>query len=306
MIYFSSSKDRSNVSFPRKRESIILQTWIPAFAGMTIFFFLALPAYAKDEAGIVKEPEELYNEGVGLYRERQYPKAADSFSNALVTKEPDLEAKANYNIANSKYKEAKALGPGKEGTAIRLYKEALDYYKRSMELDQADEDAKFNYEFVQKELKSLEAKQQKKEQQQQQKQEQKQDKQQGGQQNQQQQQQDQQQGQQSQAEKQQQEQERGQAQEEKQKQDQDAQDQKSREREEQKAKDQEKKDQAGQGAGAGKDEEEEGEAVEPQEGEAGGMSRQEAQILLDAYGQQEEGTLKLRKRKTEPDVLKDW
>ncbi len=107
---------------------------------------------------LIKNPDSAeisYNIGSAQFKKGDYKAAIESFEKATVTREKKLEAKANYNIANSKYK----LGKLKENTnlaaTVQLLQESLDYYKRSIELDSRDEDAKVNHELVEKELKVL-------------------------------------------------------------------------------------------------------------------------------------------------------
>ncbi len=96
-----------------------------------------------------------YNIGTVLYKKGNYQEAIESFVRALTTENTDLEARASYNIGNCKYR----LGELKEdvdlSAAISLFKESLDYYKRAIELNAKDNDARYNYEFVERRLKSL-------------------------------------------------------------------------------------------------------------------------------------------------------
>ncbi len=80
-----------------------------------------------------------FDAGAALYKKEDYENAIGESQKALSTENEPLEAKANYNIGNSKYR-------------LQRLEEALDYYKRAIELDAKDEDAKFNYEFVEKKL----------------------------------------------------------------------------------------------------------------------------------------------------------
>ncbi len=96
-----------------------------------------------------------YNMGTACFKKGEYEKAISSFEKALISSDKSLESKANYNIGNSKYK----LGKLKENTdlsnTVKLLRESLDYYKRAIELDSNDKDAKLNHELVEKELKIL-------------------------------------------------------------------------------------------------------------------------------------------------------
>jgi Ca-activated chloride channel family protein len=96
-----------------------------------------------------------FNIGTALYQKGDYQGASDAFTKALLSDRPDIEEKAAYNIGNSKYR----IGKLKENTdlasAIDFYRQALDYYKRAIELNQNNTDAKFNHEFVERQLKIL-------------------------------------------------------------------------------------------------------------------------------------------------------
>ncbi len=96
-----------------------------------------------------------FDMGAALYKKEDYQKAIDAFTKALVSDNKKIEADALYNLGNSKYK----LGKLKENTdlsaTVGLLRESLDYYKRAVELDQKNKDARFNHEFVEKELKVL-------------------------------------------------------------------------------------------------------------------------------------------------------
>lgn len=96
-----------------------------------------------------------YNMGTAYFKKGEYESAISAFEKALISSDKALESKANYNIGNSKYK----LGKLKENTdlsnTVKLLRESLDYYKRAIELDANDKDAKLNHEIVEKELKIL-------------------------------------------------------------------------------------------------------------------------------------------------------
>ncbi len=96
-----------------------------------------------------------FNIGTAWYKKGNYKKAIDFFVKSLTTERKKLESKANYNIANAKYKMGKRKINTDLSDTIKLYREALDYYKRAIDLDEKNIDAKYNHEFVEKELKVL-------------------------------------------------------------------------------------------------------------------------------------------------------
>ncbi len=107
------------------------------------------------------------------YKEGKFPEAEKSFKDVMKTNDNTLKAKANYNLGNTMYKQGK-------------FKEALDFYKKAIELTEEKEksnlkdketasireDAKYNYEFVQKKMEEMQKEQQERQEQEQEKQEQ--------------------------------------------------------------------------------------------------------------------------------------
>jgi len=96
-----------------------------------------------------------YDAGAAYYKKKAYKDAEGYFTKALATDDPGLEGKANYNIGNAKYRQGEPLERSDVSGAIKLYEEALDHYKRAIDIDGKDEDAKFNYEFVKEKLNKL-------------------------------------------------------------------------------------------------------------------------------------------------------
>jgi len=115
----------------------------------------ALEEYKKAQGRIPDSEIVNFDVGTALYKKNDYLKSAESFTRSLTTEDRSLEASANYNIGNTKYRQGEFIESTDLEEAIALYREALDYYKRAIELDEKDEDAKFNYEFVKKRLEEL-------------------------------------------------------------------------------------------------------------------------------------------------------
>ncbi len=220
-----------------------------------------------------------FNLGDALYKKGQYKEAIDAFTNALSTDNRALEAKTIYNLANSKYKLGSLAADSDLNSAISMYREALDYYKRAMEMKEGDKDAKYNHELVEKKLKVLLDRAKNNQQNQDKNKDKEQDKK------------DKQDGNQS-------------------------QDKSDRQKEEEKQQAEQQKKQGTEGKEAGKKEDkaksaskEEGKEAQPAgtgKDDSKGMSPEEARMLLDAYGQ--EGTIddKHEIRGQSGEVLKDW
>lgn len=96
-----------------------------------------------------------FNLGAALYKKGQYREAVDAFTKALNTEDRGIEADAVYNMANSKYRLGKVTAEQDLNSAVQSYRESLDYYKRAIELNEKNSDARYNHELVEKDLKVL-------------------------------------------------------------------------------------------------------------------------------------------------------
>jgi len=123
-----------------------------------------------DAQSYVPESQSLnFNIANTHYKKGKFPEAEKSFKDAMKTKDNTLKSKANYNIGNTMYKQGK-------------FKEALDFYKKAIGLTEKGnmkdketasirEDAKYNYEFVQKKMEEMQKEQQERQDQEEQKEE---------------------------------------------------------------------------------------------------------------------------------------
>ena len=96
------------------------------------------------------------------YKIGKLPEAEKSYKDILDSRDVTLKAKANYNMGNTMYKQGK-------------FNEALDFYKKAIKLTGKEsgvngdeikgvrEDAKYNYEFVQKKMEEMKKEQQERE-----------------------------------------------------------------------------------------------------------------------------------------------
>lgn len=134
----------------------------------------ALETYNDAQIDAPESSELLFNIGNVKYREEDHENAIETYQKSFKTKDILLEAKANYNTGNAKYRLGEKTGN------IGLWREAIEYYKRAIELNPQDDDAKYNLEFVEKKIKDAlskqrESQQEQKEEQEQQEQEQSED-----------------------------------------------------------------------------------------------------------------------------------
>ena len=261
------------------------------------------PASDMNEEGLKLYNEQAYDEAISKFADAQVhlpksdalefnianthfqggklPEAEKAYKNALRSKNSTLKAKANYNMGNTLYKQGKL-------------NEALDFYKKTIELtgnkaDKEDdeikgikEDAKYNYEFVQKKMEEMKQEQQERQDQEEQE---KQDKE---------------------EEDKQEEQKQGDQPPE----DKEPEDQEQKQDQRQQKQDKEKEDKGNQ-SGQQKEQPPEGEKKEspPQPQEKKEMTKEEAERILDALKQSEESAREMKEKENESaqfETEKNW
>jgi len=263
------------------------------------------PASDKNEEGLQLYNEHAYDEAISKFADAQLhmpesdsldfnianthykggklPEAEKAYKGALSSKDAILKAKANYNMGNTLFKQGKL-------------NEALDFYKKAIELtenkaDKKDDetkeirdDAKYNYEFVQKKMEEMKQEQQERqEQEEQEKQDQEQE------------------------DKKQEQKQEDQPPEEKEPEDQE----KKKDQQQKEGQDQEKKDKDNQG-GQQKEKppkDEKTEESKPKPHEKKEMTKEEAERILDALRQSEESAREMKEKEYESsqfETEKNW
>jgi hypothetical protein len=81
----------------------------------------------------------------------------ERFNLSLLSEDRDLEAKANYNIGNCRFRQAELNAETDPAKAAELYKDALAFYRRATELNSKDEDAVYNHNLSGEKIKALQA-----------------------------------------------------------------------------------------------------------------------------------------------------
>ena len=106
----------------------------------------AVENYRKAQIADPNEPVIRYNLGTTLYQLYGYAEAEKELEQALAqAKDPATKAKVLYNYGNTKYR----LGD---------FDQAIESYKKVLEIDPKDSDAKYNLEFLQKKKSQFEQK----------------------------------------------------------------------------------------------------------------------------------------------------
>jgi Ca-activated chloride channel family protein len=115
------------------------------------------------------DPRLHFNAGTAAYQSHQLDAAAKEFSDALSSPDLQLQERAYYNLGNTQYRAGQQLADADKKK--EAWENALKGYSSALKLNPQDADAKFNQQFVTRQLEEL-----KKQQQQQQKQQNKSDK----------------------------------------------------------------------------------------------------------------------------------
>ena len=113
-----------------------------------------------------------YDLGSAFYKKGNYDQAIEHLQKTLsdksVKSNKNLSVKSYYNLGNALYKKGRSLENNKLDEAIESLQKAIEYYDRSASLNPKDEDAKYNKNFVDKELERLKKKKEEQSKQQQQ------------------------------------------------------------------------------------------------------------------------------------------
>jgi Ca-activated chloride channel family protein len=101
----------------------------------------ALNSFVDAQLEVPEDPRLTYDIANTHYKMKNFEEAAKSYL-SVAGRSPDmsLEEQAYYNLGNCMYRQGKLV-------------EAVDYYKKALDLDPDDEDAKHNLEFVREEIK---------------------------------------------------------------------------------------------------------------------------------------------------------
>jgi len=111
------------------------------------------------------DPKLQYNFGTASYKNNKFDEAIAAFTNALKTKDLNLQEQAYYNRGNALYRKGQQTLKTDSQATLSKWQQAVDSYSASLKLKSDDKDAIFNKELVKKkiaELKKQQKNQQKK------------------------------------------------------------------------------------------------------------------------------------------------
>jgi Ca-activated chloride channel family protein len=101
-----------------------------------------------------------FDAGAAAYKMKDYNKALQSFSQALLSKNPHLQSESHYNLGNTLYQRGEA--EKNDEKKLSNWESALPHYEETLKADPQNKNAKDNYEYVKKKIEELKKKQEQK------------------------------------------------------------------------------------------------------------------------------------------------
>lgn len=99
-----------------------------------------------------------FDSGAAAYKMKEYGKALESFSQALLSRETGLQTKSHYNLGNTLYERGEAQKA--DDKKLTDWTNALTHYDEALKLEPGNKEAKENYEYVKRKIEELKKKQQ--------------------------------------------------------------------------------------------------------------------------------------------------
>jgi Ca-activated chloride channel homolog len=101
------------------------------------------------------DPKIQFNFGTAAYKNEMFDDAISAFTNALKSKDLDLQEQAYYNRGNAQFKKGQETIKTDPDQTLELWQHALNSYVASLQLKPDDHDATFNRDLVQKRIDEL-------------------------------------------------------------------------------------------------------------------------------------------------------
>jgi Ca-activated chloride channel homolog len=97
-----------------------------------------------------------FDSGAAEYKLKKYGKALESFSQALLSPDKQLQTKSYYNLGNTLYQQGAAEQSDEK--KLNNWENALQHYQQALKLDPHNKEAKDNYDYVRKKIDELKKK----------------------------------------------------------------------------------------------------------------------------------------------------
>ena len=99
-----------------------------------------------------------FDSGAAAYKLKDYSKALESFSQALLSQDTALQSKGHYNLGNTLYQRGEAQKS--DDKKLSDWTNALDHYEQTLKLEPQNKEAKDNYDYVKRKIEELKNKKQ--------------------------------------------------------------------------------------------------------------------------------------------------
>jgi Ca-activated chloride channel family protein len=116
-------------------------------------------AYSQFQQTLKSHPESRaddklqFDSGAAAYKLKDYNRALESFSQALLTRDTGLQSKGHYNLGNTLYQRGET--EKSDDKKLSDWTNALDHYEQTLKLNPNDKDAKENYDYVKRKIEEL-------------------------------------------------------------------------------------------------------------------------------------------------------
>ena len=89
-----------------------------------------------------------FDSGAAAYKMKDYGKALESFSQALLSRDTGLQSKSHYNLGNTLYEHGEAQQA--DDKKLTDWTNALQHYEQTLKIEPRNKEAKDNYDYVKK------------------------------------------------------------------------------------------------------------------------------------------------------------
>src|SRR5437870_3109138 len=94
-----------------------------------------------------------FDSGAAAYKLKDYNKALESFSQALLTRDTGLQSKGHYNLGNTLYQHGET--EKNDDKKLSDCTKAIDHYEQTLKFEPQNKEAKDNYDYVKKKIEEL-------------------------------------------------------------------------------------------------------------------------------------------------------
>ncbi len=94
-----------------------------------------------------------FDAGAAAYKMKDYNKALQSFSQALLSPDLQLQSRSHYNLGNTLYQRGEAQK--KTDEKLKDWTNALQHYEQTLKIEPENKEAKDNYEYVKNKIEEL-------------------------------------------------------------------------------------------------------------------------------------------------------